>query len=85
MKTTQIRELSAAEMSARIAELQEERFRLKFRGATEALNDPLRLRVIRRDIARLMTVMKEQAKQGGAAKKTAPAAKAAPRARKAGR
>ncbi len=83
MKTTQIRELSAAEMSARIAELQEERFRLKFRGATEALNDPLRLRVIRRDIARLMTVMKEQATQGGV--KTAPAAKAAPRARKAGR
>jgi hypothetical protein len=38
MKTTQIRELSADEMSARIAELQEERFRLKFRGATEALN-----------------------------------------------
>ena len=60
MKTTQIRELSAAEMSARIAELQEERFRLKFRGATEALNDPLRLRVIRRDIARLKTVLREQ-------------------------
>jgi large subunit ribosomal protein L29 len=85
MKTTQIRELSAAEMSARIAELQEERFRLKFRGATEALNDPLRLRVIRRDIARLMTVMKEQTKQGGAPKQKAPAVKAAPRARKVGK
>jgi large subunit ribosomal protein L29 len=84
MKTTQIRELSAAEMSARIAELQEERFRLKFRGATEALNDPLRLRVIRRDIARLMTVMKEQATQASA-KQKAPAAKAAPRARKVGK
>jgi large subunit ribosomal protein L29 len=84
MKTTQIRELSADEMSARIAELQEERFRLKFRGATEALNDPLRLRVIRRDIARLMTVMKEQTTQVSA-KKKAPAAKAAPRARKVGK
>ena len=84
MKTTQIRELSAVEMSARIAELQEERFRLKFRGATEALNDPLRLRVIRRDIARLMTVMKEQATQAGA-KQKAPAVKAAPRARKVGK
>jgi large subunit ribosomal protein L29 len=84
MKTTQIRELSAADMSARIAELQEERFRLKFRGATEALNDPLRLRVIRRDIARLMTVMKEQT-MPARAKKTAPVAKAAPRARKVGK
>ena len=60
MNTTQIRELSALEISARIAELEEERFRLRFRGATEALNDPLRLRVIRRDIARLKTVLREQ-------------------------
>ena len=60
MNTTQIRELSAAEISGRIAELEEERFRLRFRGATEALNDPLRLRVIRRDIARLKTVLREQ-------------------------
>ena len=60
MNTTQIRELSAAEITARIAELEEERFRLRFRGATEALNDPLRLRVIRRDIARLKTVLREQ-------------------------
>jgi large subunit ribosomal protein L29 len=60
MNTTQIRELSATEIAARIAELEEERFRLRFRGATEALNDPLRLRVIRRDIARLKTVLREQ-------------------------
>jgi large subunit ribosomal protein L29 len=60
MNTTQIRELTATEIAARIAELEEERFRLRFRGATEALNDPLRLRVIRRDIARLKTVLREQ-------------------------
>ena len=47
------------EMQARIAELEEERFRLRFRGATETLDDPLRLRVIRRDIARLKTVLRE--------------------------
>lgn len=61
IKSAQIRELSAEEISARIAELQEERFRLGFRGATEALNDPLRLRVIRRDIARLNTILREKA------------------------
>ncbi len=60
MKTTQIRELSSQEIATRIAELEEDRFRLRFRGATEPLNDPLRLRGIRRDIARLKTILREQ-------------------------
>ena len=55
-----IRELSLAEIRARLAELEEERFRLRFRGATEALSNPLRLRTIRRDIARLQTVLNEK-------------------------
>ena len=63
MKPAQIRELSADEMKARIAELEEERFRLKFRAATETLNDPLRLRVIRKDIARLKTIIAEPVKK----------------------
>ena len=66
MKPGQIRELSPDEMQARISELEEERFRLRFRSATEALDDPLRLRVIRRDIARLKTVLREQQTKAGA-------------------
>ncbi len=66
MKSAQIRELSLDEMQARISELEEERFRLRFRSATESLNDPLRLRVIRKDIARLKTVLKEQQTKAGA-------------------
>ncbi len=46
-------------MVTRVRELEEEQFRLKFRSATEPLEDPLRLRVIRRDIARLKTVLRE--------------------------
>jgi len=61
MKANEIRELSLAEIRARLAELEEERFRLRFRGATEALSNPLRLRSIRRDIARLQTVLNEKA------------------------
>ena len=53
MKASQIRELSTAEIVTRIAELERERFNLKFRGATQTLEDPLRLRGIRRDIAQL--------------------------------
>ncbi len=60
MKAEEIRGLSADELTARIAELEEERFRLKFRSASEALEEPLRLRSIRRDIARLKTVQRER-------------------------
>lgn len=68
MKVDEIRKLSAPEIEARLAELQEERFRLRFRGATEPLSNPLRLRTIRRDIARLLTVLRENAKRPEAAR-----------------
>lgn len=60
MRAEEIREMGAADIQSRIKELEEEQFRLKFRSATEPLEDPLRLRVIRRDIARLKTVLREQ-------------------------
>jgi large subunit ribosomal protein L29 len=60
MRANDIRELSADDMKARIAELEEERFRLNFRSATEPLEDPLRLRWIRKDIARLKTILRER-------------------------
>jgi large subunit ribosomal protein L29 len=60
MKAEEIRSLADDELTARIAQLEEERFRLSFRAATEALEEPLRLRSIRRDIARLKTVQRER-------------------------
>ena len=60
MRANDIRELSVEEMNARIAELEEERFRRNFRSATEPLEDPLRLRWIRKDIARLKTILRER-------------------------
>jgi large subunit ribosomal protein L29 len=60
MKAEEIREMSDPDIRTRIAEMEEERFRLKFRSATETLEDPLRLRTIRRDIARLKTVQRER-------------------------
>ena len=59
MKPTQIRELSPEEIATRIAELERERFNLRFRGGTQPLEDPLRLRVIRKDVARLKSVLRE--------------------------
>jgi large subunit ribosomal protein L29 len=60
MLASEIRELSAGDIETRIKDLEEEQFRLKFRSASEPLEDPLRLRVIRKDIARLRTVLKEK-------------------------
>ena len=66
MKAEEIRGMSVEDMRARVAELEEERFRLKFRSATETLEDPLRLRSIRRDIARLYTIVRERELRGDA-------------------
>jgi large subunit ribosomal protein L29 len=66
MQADELRELTETDLRARIAELEEERFRLQFRSATEPLESPLRLRSIRRDIARLKTVLREQELTGQA-------------------
>ena len=67
MQAKDIREMADQDLRAKIAELEEERFRLTFRAGSETLEDPLRLRVVRRDIARLKTVQNERtrAKQHG--------------------
>ncbi len=58
--TDEIRGLSDADLRARVLELEEERFRLKFRAATETLEQPLRLRTVRRDIARILTLLRQR-------------------------
>jgi large subunit ribosomal protein L29 len=60
MLAKDIREMSEADINARIAELERERFNLRIQSGTRTLDDPLRLRVIRRDVARLKTVLQEK-------------------------
>jgi large subunit ribosomal protein L29 len=52
--------MSEADINARIAELERERFNLRLASGTRTLDDPLRLRVIRKDVARLQTVLNEK-------------------------
>ena len=56
-----LRELKTDELSQKLAVLTEESFRLEFRRATESLTNPLQLRTIRRDIARIKTILNERA------------------------
>ena len=60
MTAEELRGLPEADLVARIAQLEEERFRLQFRSATEPLEEPLRLRFLRKDIARVHTVLNEK-------------------------
>jgi large subunit ribosomal protein L29 len=60
MLAKDIREMGEADINARIAELERERFNLRIQSGTRTLEDPLRLRVIRRDVARLKTVLQEK-------------------------
>jgi large subunit ribosomal protein L29 len=60
MKTADVRELTTDEVTARIEQLQEELFRLRFRRATMEIENPMLLRTIKRDVARLKTVLRER-------------------------
>ncbi|MEJ2677507.1 MAG: 50S ribosomal protein L29 [Gemmatimonadota bacterium] len=60
MKPEDIRELTEDEVLARIEEVQEEIFRLRFRGATQALENPKLLQTLRRDVARMKTILRER-------------------------
>ena len=61
MKANEIRELSVDDAKAKLDELVLERFNLRFRSATEAIENPMRFRDLRRDIARLHTILREKA------------------------
>ena len=64
MKTDEIRELTNDEIVARIENAQEEIFRLRFRSATQEIDNPMILRLRRREIARLKTILGERQAQG---------------------
>jgi large subunit ribosomal protein L29 len=64
VKPNEIRELSVDELKTKIEELTTERFNLRFRSATESIENPMRFRFIRRDIARLQTILREKETNG---------------------
>jgi large subunit ribosomal protein L29 len=60
MKSKEIRDLSLDELRVKQRDLKEELFKLKIRQATGQLDSPAALRNVRRDIARIKTVMKQK-------------------------
>ena len=60
MKAAEIRELSISELNHKLEELRTELFNLRFQKAKNLLDKIDRLRVVRKDIARVMTIMKQK-------------------------
>ena len=59
MKVNEIRDLSADEQAVKLKELKEELFNLRFQHATGQLENPMRLREVKRSIARIKTIQRE--------------------------
>lgn len=60
VKATALRDMSVDEMQLRVKELREELFNLRFRNSMRQLDNPLKIRETRREMARLLTVMGEK-------------------------
>ena len=62
MKVTELKELSVAELNAKLAECKQELFNLRFQNATNQLDNTARIKEVRRNIARIQTVITEKAR-----------------------
>jgi len=60
MKASEIREKSQTELEQELTELKSELFKLRFQFATNQLDNPMRLKEVKKSIARVKTVMRER-------------------------
>ncbi len=60
MKTSELRDLTKQELNDKLAELKSELFNLRFQLATGQLDNPMRIKSVRKDIARVKTITRER-------------------------
>jgi large subunit ribosomal protein L29 len=60
MRATELRDMTDAELAEALTEAKEERFNLRFQVATNQLDNTARLTAVKKDIARILTVMRER-------------------------
>ena len=60
MKTNDIRKMSAEELDAKLKELKSELFNLRFQHAVNQLDNPHKIADVKKDIARVMTILHEK-------------------------
>jgi large subunit ribosomal protein L29 len=59
-KASGMRDMTVEEIQARVTELREELFNLRFRNSMKQLDNPLKIRTSRREMSRLLTVLREK-------------------------
>ena len=59
MKASEIKKMSAAELDAKLLELKDELFKLRFQQAINQLENPMRISAVKKDIARVLTVRRD--------------------------
>ena len=59
MKASEIRNLSPKELDAKLLELKDELFKLRFQQAINQLENPMRINAVKKDIARVKTVIRD--------------------------
>ena len=59
MKANEIRKMSAAELDAKLVELKKNLFMLRMQHATNQLDNPMQIAVVKKDIARIKTIIRE--------------------------
>ncbi|MFA9379864.1 MAG: 50S ribosomal protein L29 [Acetanaerobacterium sp.] len=64
MKAVEIRKLSGNELGSKLTDLKAELFNLRFQHAINQLDNPLRIKTVKRDIARIKTIIKQKENQG---------------------
>jgi large subunit ribosomal protein L29 len=65
MKVSQLRESTVDELLAKEQDLRKELFNLRFQQATGEIENPMRIRAIRKDIAKVLTLVTEKQKKSG--------------------
>ncbi len=60
MKISKIREMSSPELEKELEELKSELFKLKFSLATSGLDNPLKIKEVKKDIAKIKTILTER-------------------------
>ncbi len=60
MKTSEIKEMTLVEMQSKLADLREELFNLRFQHTVNQLDNPMRIKAVKKDIARVMTFIRQR-------------------------
>ena len=60
MKANEVRKLSSADLEKKLTELKNDLFQLRLQHATNQLENPVRINEVKRDIARVKTIIREQ-------------------------